>query len=462
MRSTPTRSIGLAVATIAWLALTAWVLSSPVPGRPAVGGDAAQEPPPTPGVWDRLSLEARKLWNGRPASPALEAVHQAMRPPGVPAWHQAGYRGRGVKVAVLDSGFALYREATGRVLPASLQVRSFRKDGQLDARESQHGVLCGEVIHHLAPEADMVLANWEPETPAAFLDAVRWARQQGARIISCSMIMPCWGDGEGGGPIHRALRELLGDGSRPDHALFFASAGNTAQRHWGGAIDAGPDGWHQWVKGKVDNALRPYVSERVSVELTSCGPAGYEVVLFDPASNREISRQRSTHSEGSSTVVLRFVPRSGQRYNLRLRRLPGNRGHQPEGRFHLTVLGGKLQHHVARGSIAFPGDGAAVVAVAAVSDKGRRLSYSSCGPLRHTAKPDLAAVVPFPSVWRPHQPFSGTSAAAPQAAALAALIWSRHPDWTAAQVRASLQQAAVRNNPGHNVETGHGLARLPR
>jgi subtilisin family serine protease len=76
-------------------------------------------------------------------------------------------------------------------------------------------------------------------------------------------------------------------------------------------------------------------------------------------------------------------------------------------------------------------------------------------------KPDFVAPVPFASAWRP-KPFGGTSAAAPQAAALAALVWSRHPDRTAAEVRSALRSAALDLlTPGHDWETGYGLVRLP-
>lgn len=465
MTRTHTRSLGLTLAAVAWLTLTGWVVCSGTLARPVTPprGDrtegAGQEPPP--GAWDRLTAAPRKLWSGKPTAASLDAVRHALTDVGAPAWHARGHRGQGIKVAVLDSGFQHYREAIGKVLPAALRVRSFRKDGKLDARESQHGVLCGEVIHHLAPQAELLFANWEPESPEAFLAAVRWARQEGAQVISCSMIMPCWSDGEGGGPVHRALRDLVGPGTHKGDALVFASAGNTAQRHWGGVVTPGRDGWHQWVPGKTDNTIRPYVAERVSVELTACGSEQYEVVVAETGTSREVGRVRSTRVDGSTTAVVRFVPQPGRRYNLRVRQIE-DRSRREAGRFHVTVLGGKLQYQVTNGSIAFPGDGAEVVAVAAVDGKGRRQSYSSCGPLRHTAKPDLAATVPFPSVWRPEQPFSGTSAAAPQAAALAALVWSRHPDWTAAQVRAALQQSAARPTGGHSVEVGHGLTRLPR
>ncbi len=78
---------------------------------------------------------------------------------GVRAWHAAGLRGKGLKVAVLDSGFAGYRSQLGKALPAEVKAKSFRADGNLEARDSQHGTLCAEVLHSLAPEAELLLVN---------------------------------------------------------------------------------------------------------------------------------------------------------------------------------------------------------------------------------------------------------------------------------------------------------------
>ena len=92
---------------------------------------------------------------------------------------RAGWRGRGLKVAVLDSGFRGYKAHLGAALPRGIKVRSFRFDGDLEGKDSQHGILCAEVIHALAPEAELLLANWEPERPDQFLAAVRWAHARG-------------------------------------------------------------------------------------------------------------------------------------------------------------------------------------------------------------------------------------------------------------------------------------------
>lgn len=387
-------------------------------------------------------------------NPSSNRVRQLARL-GVRPWHGQGIMGAGVKVAVLDSGFSGYRDHLGRALPASVTVRSFRADGRLDARESQHGILCGEVIHAIAPQSDLLFANWEPDHPNSFLRAVRWAAEQGARIISCSMIMPTWSDCEGGGPIHPQLEQILTDAD----LLMIAAAGNTAQRHWSGPSNRlGRDQFHAWAGVDIDNPLRPFGSERVSVELLWSDPlTRYELEVVDLASGRVVaSGQEPPHVGNRACLTARFMPTSDERYSVRVRHRAG-----PCGRFHLVVLGGSITHRTEQGSLAFPGDGSAVVAVGAVDSDLERMPYSSCGPNSKTPKPELVAAVPFGSAWR-DRGFGGTSAAAPQVAGIAALWWSAHPDARAAEVRRILCQAALDLGPvGHDHETGYGLAQLP-
>src|SRR5205085_4028339 len=130
---------------------------------------------------------------------------------GVERWHKKNLRGDGIKIAIFDSGFRDYRSFLGKGLPRCVRTKSFRRDQNLEARDSQHGILCGEVLHALAPDAELIFANWEPQHPDQFLDAVRWAIAEGAHVITCSIIMPTWSDGEGGGPVHAELNRLLGD-----------------------------------------------------------------------------------------------------------------------------------------------------------------------------------------------------------------------------------------------------------
>jgi subtilisin family serine protease len=154
--------------------------------------------------------------------------------------------------------------------------------------------------------------------------------------------------------------------------------------------------------------------------------------------------------------VVVFMPEDWNNYRVLLRLRKGE-----PGQFHMVVLGGGLSMNRRLGSIAFPGDTRGVLALGAVFEDGTRASYSSCGPNSLRPKPDLVATIPFPSMWR-ERPFTGTSAAAPQAAGLAALIWSMHPDWSADKVRFTMQSAARDLGPrGHDHETGFGHIALP-
>jgi subtilisin family serine protease len=375
---------------------------------------------------------------------------------GVAAWHEAGYRGRGVKIAVLDTGFQGYRQHLGRCLPAAVTVHSFRHDGNLEARDSQHGILCAEVVHTLAPDAELLLANWEPDEPDSFLAAVRWAREQGARAISCSVIMPTWSDCEGHGNVHLGLTRLLGTGDETGDPLCFASAGNTAERHWCGTFQDDGHGRHEWTPGDTDNVVKPWGTEGVSIEACWRPGACYEVSVQDAVSDHEIARSVPCLGADRCCAVAQFQPQEGRVYRVRLRLVRG-----VPGSFHLVALGGGLAYTTRRGSIAFPADGPEVIAVGSVNQNGRRSAYSSCGPNSEAPKPDFVATVPFPSAWRA-RPFAGTSAAAPQAAALAALLWCRHPDWSAHQVRDTLRDAVRRLGSGeHDCETGYGCIQLP-
>jgi subtilisin family serine protease len=365
--------------------------------------------------------------------------------------------GGGVKVAVLDSGFRGYRAFLGDVLPADVKVRSFRHDGNLEAKESQHGIICGEVIHALAPDAKLLFANWEADEPATFLEAVRWARQEGAQIISCSVIMPSWSDGNGGGAVHRMLTQLLGDGSTAGDMLCFASAGNTAERHWVGDFHRSADEFHVWKTDSTRNRVRPWGSDQVSLELYApVGSACFEISVCDDSTGLVLGKACSSTQGERSTAIVRFSPESSRNYCVRMRRLTEGANH-----FHLVALGADLDIATAESSVAFPADGAEVIGVGAVDGDNHRMAYSSCGPNSSHTKPDLVATVPFMTFCR-SRPFAGTSAAAPQAAGVAALLWSEHKSWKANDVsRCLLEATSDLGQPGPDFETGYGRLRLP-
>ena len=387
--------------------------------------------------------------------PQTRANHLAFL--GVPDWHEAGVCGKGLKIAVIDSGFRGYKTQVGKSLPAGLVVRSARKDGNLEAKDSQHGILCGEVVHAIAPDAEILFANWDPDQPESFLDAVRWAKQQGAKIMTCSVVMPSWSDGEGNGPVHRKLAEILGDGTHPGDPLFFSCAGNTARRAWSGVFNPGPDGYHQWNEKIALNSISPWSDERVSLELCWSDPeAKYALEVVNPDTNEPAPGCTFKEHADPYAATARFIPKRGQSYSVRVKQLKGK-----PGKFHFNSLAAYLGEVRLAGSIPFPGDGPEVVTVGAITLDGKRASFSACGPNSLRPKPDVVAPIPFDTFLR-DTPFSGTSCATPQAASVAALCWSANPDWNAARVRSYLTSRARDLGPaGHDTETGYGTVHLP-
>lgn len=400
-----------------------------------------------------------------PASLASVAHHssawlerqQELERLGADRWQSEGFRGQGVKVLVLDTGFRGYRDFLGSVLPREVPIRSFRSDGNLEAKNSQHGILCGEVIHAVAPDAELLFANWDLDQPQEFLDAVRWAREQGVRVVSCSVVTPSWSDGDGDGEIHRDLSNALGRGNAPGDLLCFASAGNTTERHWGGVFQGNASAFHQWCTGEIDNPVTPWARDVVSVQLYGHPGSDYELIVRDADSGERVGQATTNAHHGDWTsAVVRFLPQQNHGYCVRVRLLDGS-----GGAFHLTTMESSLAYTTTRASVCFPGDGPEVIAMGAVDGTKHRVWYSACGPNSQQTKPDFVATIPFPSLWR-ERPFAGTSAAAPQGAALAAMLWSRHPAWTAEQVRAALKSSAEDlYTPGPDCETGYGLIRLP-
>ncbi|MFJ4428014.1 type VII secretion-associated serine protease mycosin [Streptomyces galilaeus] len=103
----------------------------------------------------------------------------------------------------------------------------------------------------------------------------------------------------------------------------------------------------------------------------------------------------------------------------------------------------------------YPASFKGVLAVAASDRNNERASFSQSGDFVGVAAPgvDMISTVPQGG----HCSDNGTSFSAPYVAGVAALIKARHPDWTAAQVVAQIEQTAERTIAGHDRLVGWGV-----
>ncbi|HYP24189.1 MAG TPA: S8 family serine peptidase [Actinomycetota bacterium] len=108
------------------------------------------------------------------------------------------------------------------------------------------------------------------------------------------------------------------------------------------------------------------------------------------------------------------------------------------------------------------------MAVGATDVLNRWAAFSQYGPHLSVAAPGVAVMTSWstetsPKTSRGYAIVDGTSFAAPHVSGLAALLWSRHPDWTPAQVRARIEQSAIDLGPeGHDPWYGYGRIDLRR
>lgn len=103
--------------------------------------------------------------------------------------------GRGVKVAVLDTGVEVSHPALEGAVKASYEVA--RQGGRLVCRETEgedlvgHGTACAGIIHQHAPEAELysvrVIGRNAAGTGEQFIHGLAWAIEQGMDVVNLSL-----------------------------------------------------------------------------------------------------------------------------------------------------------------------------------------------------------------------------------------------------------------------------------
>ncbi|MEU7428532.1 type VII secretion-associated serine protease mycosin [Streptomyces sp. NPDC040750] len=103
----------------------------------------------------------------------------------------------------------------------------------------------------------------------------------------------------------------------------------------------------------------------------------------------------------------------------------------------------------------YPASYAGVLAVAASDRNNERAAFSQSGDFVGVAAPgvDMISTVPKGG----HCTDNGTSFSAPYVAGVAALIKAKHPEWTAREVVAQIEQTAERSIAGHDRLVGWGV-----
>ncbi len=121
-----------------------------------------------------------------PKAPVYQLALESLPVINATAWHEAGFTGQGMRVGILDFGFDKYKDEVGNELPdeASITARSFISGVEIDQTGIEHGTAVAEVIHAIAPDAELVFAAYATDTE--FFEAVNWLVSQNVQIINHS------------------------------------------------------------------------------------------------------------------------------------------------------------------------------------------------------------------------------------------------------------------------------------
>ena len=163
--------------------------------------------------------------------------------------HNLNITGKGVKIAIIDHGFYRYNESTE--LPESVKVKSFRGDNdtRVDNPGYRHGTACAEIVHDVAPDAELYLINYGRIDELE--NAVKWLINKKVDIITRSAGYLA-GLFDGSDEICEIIDEAVFN-----HGIIWVnSAGNYAQRHWEGLFnDTDGDGWHEFHGNELGQTI---------------------------------------------------------------------------------------------------------------------------------------------------------------------------------------------------------------
>jgi len=400
-----------------------------------------------------------------------------------PARNTFAVGGSGVKIGVLSDGIqyldnSQYNGDLGNVTILPGQSGSGRE-----------GTAMLELIKDLAPDAELYFAT-AFNGPASFAENILNLRSNGCDIIVDDVIYfaePPFQDGI----IAQAVNSVTADG-----ALFFSSAGNQGSVRYGTSstwegdfVDSGQslEGYGGKIHAFGSTNYNVVLGTGFGVDLFWADPAGastndYDLYLLNSSgtsvlyvsNNPQTGTQDPYERIGSyppagSRVVV--VKNSGAPRFLRVQTLAGS--------LKVRTGGATYGHSAATNAFSvaavsafnsFPDSFDTFATVENFSADGPRRAFfqadgapitpgnftSSGGHVR--PKPDITAADGAMTTVPGFQPFYGTSAAAPHAAAIAALLWSYDPTLSPTQIRTALTSSALDiESPGFDINSGAGI-----
>ncbi|MCP4810761.1 MAG: S8 family serine peptidase [Proteobacteria bacterium] len=391
----------------------------------------------------------------------------------VQPWHDAGFTGEGVSVAVFDLQW-FGAELSDAELGSYETWDCWAHEGctpEIDTLRPRfsyetgvHGTACAEIVREVAPDAELHLVRSNGVT--AFENAAAWAVREEIDIVTLSMsyMNNSFYDGTGG---VSAIVEEMSEGG----VLLVTSAGNYADGHWSGPFtDTDGDGLHEFDDGS--ERLRVYFragkKRGIAMQWDNyrrCGDTDLDIVVYS-ADGTVLDAGEAVQEPDADqcSPVERVAPTLSrdQWAEVEIRRAAGD----PAVMINLITSSGKIERSMPEHSVTDPGTHPLAWTVGAVNATGYLVNplegFSSQGPnFAGDPKPNIAAPDGITTGAYGPTGFFGTSAASPSAAAALAVVMSSDPSLTARQAADRVEGWATSDRTSwQQVDNAEGAGRL--
>ena len=390
----------------------------------------------------------------------VEVTSQGVDLTGADIFHNEGYDGSGVKIAVFDVGFIGLSNAISNnelpndVVKVDCTVQPCNSNNPSIENYSKHGTAVAEIIHDMAPGATLYLIKVSDTMDLE--DAKDFAVTNGIQIINHSLVVPntnfydgeCWSLNGFFNPVCTA------DDAYANNILWVNAAGNEAKRHYEAVFadtDTVPDGWHNVNGNRETINISANDGDTIEVYLTwNAWPTtdqDYDLYLYNGSNTLVASSTNSQNGSQPPTENIIYsvpAPGGGGTYYLSILKKSASSNHLLE----VYSIYHNLSDAVASSSLLGPADAAGAMAVGAIAidewkDGGDVEDFSSLGPTNDgRIKPDIMGP---DNVSNPiyGSGFTGTSASAPHVAGAAALILNKNPRFSVDQLWNSLTSTAI-------------------
>jgi subtilisin family serine protease len=376
-----------------------------------------------------------------------------------------GYNGTGVTVGVISDGINSLASAQ-----ATGDLGSVTVPPGCQAGSGDEGTAMLEIVHDLAPGAPLLFSSGAAGS-LTFINSVNCLRAAGAKIIvddEAYPDQPFFQDGSAATTVRGAVQAGVS---------YFTAADNFALRHVEQQYCAGSTGLHDFAcgSGLIGNEIDVPPGTILACGLQWNDPFGgsandYDLLAVDAIGGTLLAA--SNNLQNGTQDPSEFIAWSNP-LGVTVPVLVGIGLNRGQGRLldlYCFEPNAAVQFAVDTPSSSIFGHAAVseVVTAAAIDVMTPGLAtvepFSSQGPVNiffpaqeTRPKPDIAGFDDVSTTLTDFSPFFGTSAAAPHVAAVAALLLSKNPFLTPAQIKTALTTAAVDiGAPGFDSVAGAG------